>query len=199
MTDSFTQSWFAALRRRVFHDFPVSEEELAGLSNLFVVRRHPRDKTLVAAGEKWEKIFYIHEGIIRLFYTDPNGREFNKFFYWEDQVLWPVAPSARGRQIQFTIAALEAVTVSVCPFGAFHSWLTARGYWERFALPYAELIAELKFQREYEFLMNSATERFHNFCVEYPGLVSRIPDYHIASYLGITNVSLSRIRSASNF
>ena len=183
MTDSLIQDGFAALRRRVFHHQAVSEKALAELANLFVMRRHPRDKTLVAAGERWEKIFYIHEGIVRLFYTDEDGREFNKFFFWEDQLLWPVAPSARGREIRFTIAALEEITVSVCPFESFYSWLNLHGYWERFALPYAELIAEHKFQREYEFLMNSATERFHNFCVEYPGLVGRIPDYHIASYL----------------
>ena len=122
--------------------------------------------------------------------------EFNKAFFWEDQLVWPVAPSARARDSLFSMAALDNITVSVCNFDTFYSWLTSNGHWERFALPYAESFAEQKFQREYEFLMNSATERFRSFCDEYPGLVNRIPDYHIASYIGITNVSLSRIKSS---
>lgn len=114
-------------------------------------------------------------------------------------MLWPIAPSARKNDSLFNISALEAVTVSVCDFSSFHSWLTRHGCWEKFALPYVELFVEDKFRREYEFLMNSATERFRHFCMEYADLVERIPDYHLASYLGITNVTLSRIKKSIDF
>ena len=152
---------------------------------------------LVRAGERWKTVFYIHQGILRLFYTDKEGREFNKGFFWEDQFVWPVAPSARNKDSLFTIAALEELVVSACPFPTFHSWLLHHGSWEKFALSYAEAFAEQKFLREYEFLVCSATERFRHFCREYPELVTRILDYHIASYIGVTNVSLSRIKNSA--
>lgn len=187
------------LKEKIFHHNANYNKELAELSTLFVEREYPRKKTLVIAGEKWDKVFFIHQGIIRLYYTDNEGREFNKGFFREGQLVWPVAPSARKTDSLFSIASLENIKISICSFESFHALLTHHGYWEKFALPYAELFAEEKFLREYEFLMNSATERFLNFRIENPELAKRIPDYHLATYLGITNVSLSRIKKSIDF
>ncbi len=191
------QSLREALKPKIFHNIPNPDKELIELSDLFITRTISRSNMLVRTGERWKNIFYIHQGILRLFYTDNEGREFNKGFFWEEQFVWPVAPSARKEESLFTISALEELVVSVCPFTTFYSWLLQHGYWEKFALPYAESFAEQKFLREYEFLVHSATERFRHFCRKYPALVKRIPDYHIASYLGITNVSLSRIKNSA--
>ncbi|MCP4120065.1 MAG: Crp/Fnr family transcriptional regulator [Desulfobacteraceae bacterium] len=199
MTDSGKSYLIGALEEKLFHDIPAHKEELAGLAGLFVRREYPRKKILVMAGERWDRAFFIHRGIIRLYYTDREGREFNKDFFREGQLLWPVAPSARKNDSLFSIAAVEDIKVSVCRFASFHSWLADHSYWEKFALPYAESFAEEKFLREYEFLMNPAAKRFQNFCVRHPGLARRIPDYHLASYLGITNVSLSRIKKSVDF
>lgn len=197
--DSGRESPIKALHDRILCDIVGDAEELSELADLFVQRRYPRRAMLLTIGEKWENAFFIHHGLVRLFYTDAKGREFNKGFFCEDQLVWPVAPSARKEDSLFSIAALEDLTVSVCRFAAFHSWLRQHGFWEKFALPYAELFAEQKFKREYEFLVDSAAERYKTFCIEYPGLVSRIPDYHLASYLGITNVTLSRIKNSADF
>ena len=199
MSDFDNISLPAALKENVFHNDSPCNKELEELSSLFIKRKYPRKKTLVVAGEKWDKIFFIHQGIIRLFYTDKAGKEFNKGFFREGQFAWPVAPSARKNDSLFSIAALEDVKISVCHFESFFSWLLDHGYWEKFALPYAELFAEEKFFREYEFLTTSATERFQKFCIDNPALSRRIPDYHLATYLGITNVSLSRIKKRIHF
>jgi hypothetical protein len=49
--------------------------------------------------------------------------------------------------------------------------------------------------RERSFLQQTATERYLDFCERHPDLLQRIPQYHIASYLGVTEVTLSRLRS----
>ena len=183
------------LKEKVFHNNAIPGKELAELSAMFIEREYPRKQTLVSAGEKWDKVFFIHQGIVRLYYTDNEGREFNKAFFQEGHLVWPVAPSARRNDSLFSIAALEDIKLSVCNFEAFYSWLIHHGYWENFALPYAEFFAEEKFLREYDFLVSSASERFRKFSLKYPELAKRIPDYHLATYIGITNVSLSRIKN----
>lgn len=189
-----------SLKENIFYNIiNIDEKDLIELSDLFIKREYIHNEMLVKAGEKWDKVFFIHKGIIRLFYMNLEGQEYNKGFFGKNQLLWPIAPSARKNDSLFNISTLENVTVSVCDFSCFHSWLTRHGYWEKFALPYAELFVEDKFRRESEFLINSATERFRHFCTEYPDLVRRIPDYHLASYLGITNVTLSRIKKSINF
>jgi CRP/FNR family transcriptional regulator, anaerobic regulatory protein len=197
--DSGNETLVEAFSRKILRNVVADSEKLTEVASLFIRRKYPRKALLLTTGEKWDKIFYIHQGLVRLFYAAAEGREFNKGFYCEGQLIWPVAPSVRRKDSLFSIAALENLTVSVCSFALFHSWLEQRGYWEKFALPYAEAFAERLFMREYEFLLNSAAERYRNFCIEYPGLVRRIPDYHLASYLGITNVSLSRIKNTADF
>ncbi len=183
------------LKEKVFGTVSPPDKELEELVAMFTKRKHSRGQTLVGAGKEWKEIFFIHQGIIRLFYITENGKDFNKGFFHEGELLWPIAPSARKNNSLFNISALENITISTCNFTSFYSWLIEHDYWENFALPYAEAFAEEKILREYEFLTKSATERFQKFCAENPTLAKRIPDYHLATYLGITNVSLSRIKN----
>ena len=53
----------------------------------------------------------------------------------------------------------------------------------------------LKEKREAELLLDNAQERYQQFLEDYPDLEGRIAQYHIASYLGVTPESLSRIRA----
>ena len=58
----------------------------------------------------------------------------------------------------------------------------------------ASPVSMCKEQREAEFLLGDALTRYRNFRRRYPGLEARLAQYHVASYLGITPVALSRIR-----
>lgn len=182
------------LREKVFPNSPNPGDALAELSRMFVQKHCSRKEILVHAGEKWSRTYFIHKGLIRLFYTDLKGREFNKGFYQEGELVWPVAHYAREKESLFSIAAIEDTIFFFCGFDRFYGWLKAHGVWEKFALPYAEKLAGEKFLREYEFLINSAAERYQTFLGDNPQLAERIPAYHLASYLGITDVSLSRIK-----
>ncbi|QUI25119.1 Crp/Fnr family transcriptional regulator [Vallitalea pronyensis] len=191
------KSLIEELRKKVFRNPQSSDTELMELSQFFMAKEYRRNEFLVREGERWNKVFFIHKGILRLFYMDKKGREFNKGFFQEGQFVWPIAPSAQKEDSLFSIAAVEDMELSVCLFDPFCSWLKQHHYWDKFALSEVEAFVEQKFVREHEFLMYSATERYHSFCAQYPGLVKRVPDYHLASYIGISNVSLSRIKNAS--
>ncbi len=73
-------------------------------------------------------------------------------------------------------------------FEEHHQWLL-------FAKKMAERLFYRKEQKEIELLKCSAEERYRHFITDFPGLSQRVPQYHVASYLGITPESLSRIRS----
>ena len=66
--------------------------------------------------------------------------------------------------------------------------------WANFGRMYMETIAVRKAKREAAFLLDSAERRYLDFLQESPELAERLPLYHIASFLGITDVALSRIR-----
>lgn len=183
--------------QKVFQSIDLSRAAIEPLLSLCHRRAYVRKAPLLSAGEQWDRLFYIHEGLIRLFYLDQEGREFNKAFFAEGQSIWPVAPHDREQGVLFHIAAVEPTTVLICPFSELHTLLCREGVWDSFALPYAERLIEQKFQREHDFLLLSAGERLEKFTAAYPDIVGRLPDYHLASFLGVTNVTLSRIRRAA--
>lgn len=186
------------LYTRVFKRLNISPNDLYPLLKYFYKKDYPRKSFILNAGDTWNRLYYIHRGLIRMFYTDLEGREYNKAFFAEGQCIWPVAPKDRNQGALFSIAAIENTTLLECPFEHLYNFLNLAGKWEEFALPFAETLVEQKFQREHDFLLLSAKERFENFSAAFPHLVCRIPDYHFASFLGITNVSLSRIKKMAN-
>ncbi|MEM7132743.1 MAG: Crp/Fnr family transcriptional regulator [Chloroflexota bacterium] len=179
---------------RIFGRLNIPRAELDSLLAFVQERHYPRKSFLLHAGERWENLFYIHKGMIRLFYTDIEGRDFNKAFFWEGLCIWPVALRDRHDNVLFSVAALEESTILACPFQPLYDFLQQRGCWEKFALPFAEKLVEQKFMREHDLLLLSATQRYEQFAQTQPHIIHRIPDYHLASFLGMTNVSLSRIK-----
>ena len=149
---------------------------------------------MLSAGERWDKLFLIQKGLIRLFYIDAKGNEFNKAFFSEGNCVWPVTPYDRKNAVLFNIATIEDCVVLECSFEPLYQALKQANCWELFALPFAERLVEQKFHREHDFLLLSAQERFDKFSLEKPELLERLADYHLASFFGITHVSLSRIK-----
>jgi len=186
-----------ALIEKVLQHVDIDQKALSPLIPLVQKRAFSRKSFLLHAGDHWDQVYFIQHGLIRLFYLDKEGREFNKAFFWEGHCIWPVAPQDRQNAVAFYVAAVEETTVMVCPFHALYDLLKRAGSWEAFALPFAENLVEQKMQREQDFLLLSATERFKKFSATYPQIRDRIPDYQLASFLGITNVSLSRIKRSS--
>ncbi|PAU81791.1 Crp/Fnr family transcriptional regulator [Halovibrio salipaludis] len=164
------------------------------LADGFTAQHFNKSEAVLLAGEQWHQVILIEQGMLRLCYCDQDGREFNKGFFHEGQLIWPIAPSARQAASLFSILCLEHCSIQVADFAWFKRHLEAAGSWSGFALPFTEWLAEEKFLREYEFLLYSALERYQRFRDQYPELAERIPDYHLASYLGMSNVTLSRLK-----
>ncbi len=177
----------------------IDPDVLSPLMPLIQKREFACKSFLLRAGDIWNKVYFIRSGLIRLFYLDTKGREFNKAFFWKNHCIWPVAPQDRKAEVAFSIAAVEDTTVLACPFQYLYDILQQTDNWTNFALPFAETLVEQKMQREQDFLLLSATERFEKFSAAHPDLIARIPDYHLASFLGMTNVSLSRIKRSYTF
>lgn len=192
------------LKTEVFERFAASVLGRMRLSHKMLdqLKQHVRLETysknsfLLRHGDKWNKLFFIHSGIVRMFYTDLEGRDFNKAFFAEGSCIWPVAPMDRDEGILFNMGTVPKTVLLECEFEPLQMMLRRENKWEQFALPFAEKLIETKFKREHNFLLKSAAERYIILQKDYSHLIDRLPDYHLASYLGITNVSLSRLKKS---
>ncbi len=75
------------LRKNVFDNNHSYNTELKKLVDFFKKENCSRKEPLVLAGERWTHIYFINNGSIRLFYTDIEGREFNKGFFSEGDLV----------------------------------------------------------------------------------------------------------------
>ena len=153
---------------------------------------------LLRAGERWSTLFWVEGGVLRLYYLDLQGQSANKNFHLDGAMLWPLTPALAGRPVDFWIEAITPARVWQLPWPAWQAACSDWPAWQ--ALEHRTLAALLddKMRREQQFLQRSATQRYEDLCTQRPDWLARIPLRHLASYLGITDVALSRIRRRLN-
>nr|WP_281389062.1 Crp/Fnr family transcriptional regulator [Spirochaeta isovalerica] len=149
---------------------------------------------LIREGDMPDKVAFIASGMFRAFYTTDEGDEKTIVFRGTGRPLSAYSSHLENKEAKFSIEALEESSLLYLSIQNFEKLLSANPFWKEVtALYYMNLFIE-KEKRERELMSDDAETRYNNFLREYPGLIDRINHYHIASYLGITNVTLSRIR-----
>ena len=141
-----------------------------------------------------KNFYFINRGLVRFFYSTEDGKEFNKHFAMEHGFAGSFHSLLLNEPCGFFIQALEKTETIVLPNRVLHEFYDRHACWERIGRINAEWLALIKEAREKELLLDSLEVRYRRFLKEFPGLLNRIPQYHIASYLGVTDVALSRIR-----
>jgi CRP-like cAMP-binding protein len=172
----------------------IPHEEWEAFVQHLSERVFEKNDFLVRAGEVATNFYFIAGGLVRFFYSTEDGREFNKHFAMENGYAGSFHSLVLGEPCGFFIQALERTETIVLPNRVLNEFYDRHPCWERIGRRNAENLALFKEMREREFLLDSLETRYRRFLKQYPGLADRIPQYHIASYLGVTDVALSRIR-----
>lgn len=155
----------------------------------------PKQFVTLPGSEKHELIF-VCDGLLRFYYVGEDGKETNKAFLAEGEFGGPLASAMMGLPLYFGIQALEPTSMLVASFEAFTALFPRHQVYERLGRKLAESLLMRKELRMRSLLENNAKERYLRFCQKNPHLVERVPQYHLASYLGIAEVSLSRLKNS---
>lgn len=149
---------------------------------------------LLREGERWQHLWWLERGALRLYYLDRDGQAANKNFYLDGAMVWPITPALRDQPVHFWVEALEPSRIWALPWNGWAAATQGFAPWQ--ALEHRVLAALLqdKMAREHAFLQLSATERYLALQAVHPDWLARIPLRQLASWLGITDVALSRIR-----
>jgi len=173
----------------------VSHDEACRVAERADIRQFEPGTVLFSAGEALETLYFIRSGLVRLFYLTPDGKEFNKNFLTDGAVATCLGAFLEAQPSPFFAEALEDTVLVGLPM-PFVRELTASSIgWERLVNSFVVQLALQKERREASFLLKNSTERYESYLREFAAIAGRVPQYHIASYLGITPVALSRIRA----
>ena len=174
---------------------PFSSHELNTFVALFEPIALKKNSYFASAGEYSTKIAFIYKGVLRAFYRNTQGNEYNKTFFTEKGIVGAYSSLITGEKSQINIQCLTDCEILVADFKNLTQLYDKYPKFERLARIFAEYFFVSKEQREIEIVMLDATERYKIFQKKHPKLETIIPQYHIASYLGITPTQLSRIRA----
>lgn len=159
---------------------------------------YQKGKHLIMAGEIPDTIGFNLDGIFRFYYTDEEGNESTKSFSIKGKPVISYSALVQRRPSYFSIEALSDVSVLQFPFDLWKEVMDSDLRWCPFTFKLVEAVYIMKEMRERSLLLENATTRYLNFRKDYPDLEGHIKLYHIASFLGMTPETLSRVRNKLN-
>jgi len=173
---------------------PVSEGSLDLISDLILVEVYERGDVFIDRGKKNNKEYFVYEGVCRSFLLSPEGEEVTISYFLEGSVLSPNKTRTANQISYLNFQALTKLTVAILDADKFEQLMINHIDIREFGnmvLQY-ELLA--KVEKEIALASLNGRERLLLFREKYHFLENLISHVDIASYLGITNISLSRLR-----
>ncbi|KMQ59357.1 cyclic nucleotide-binding protein [Chryseobacterium angstadtii] len=169
------------------------EEELLiadGLQEITI----QKGETFIEAGKVSRKIAFVKEGVFRSLYYNREGDDFTRYFIYEGRFIGDFYGFADQNP---SLEYIEAITDGVLLAIDLHHFKRLEKDIKIWPVLFARLhafVAENKLKVASTMLNLDAKSRYIHFLNHYPGLANRVPQSMLASYLGITPSSLSRIR-----
>jgi CRP-like cAMP-binding protein len=187
---------FDRLRAYFQHRAMVTDDEFAFMETQFIARTLPAGEFMQRAGEVPTQGAFVASGCLRSYIIDARGKEHIVQFAPENWWLSDAGSMMSGTPTQYFIDAVEDSELLLID-AASHMRIIERvpGYAASFRTG-LQRQAAAKDQRIVNALSTSAEERYEDFLRTYPSIAQRVPQWMLASYLGVSPETLSRVRKA---
>ena len=171
-----------------------SEADLSLAEGQYICRSYQAKDAIFSMNETPQDVHFLLEGIGRYYYIDQHGKESNKGLVRKGGAFVSIASLMGQGKSPFYTQALTPCRILSIPYRQIRDFGRQNPNWNDFIIRYFELLTLKKERREADLLLLSASERYERFLTEFGDEAAQIPLRHVALYLGITDVSLSRIR-----
>ena len=176
----------------------IDNTTLAQLHSDFekIIQRHsyPKHYLLQKEGTVCNHLFLIENGLARAFYYK-DGQDITAHFAVEKTTTTAIDSFIQRKRSRYNIELLEDSEITFISHQDLHSLLEEKPHYEKFVRMFLEQIYIDLVERIEDLLFYTAKERYIKLIEKNPTLLQRASLKHIASYLGITQETLSRIRA----
>ena len=172
---------------------PLTEEEKFDIEESFPIKTFLKGSFLLKEGRIAKDAYYVIEGLIRE-YELLDGEEKTTAFYAEGQAAANFHSIASGTPSKRYFLCEEDTTVAIVNTDKEQKLYKKYPRFESYCRKGMEEMLGAELEEITDFVSMKPEERYLNFITNRPGLINRVPQYHIASYLGIKPETLSRIR-----
>ena len=173
---------------------PFTKKELEIFNSLCKVKTIKKGEFFIREGSKSTDFAFVSKGLFRMTYLHEAGKEFTKSFFEENSFISSYSALIHKRDSYFSIEALEDSKIFIMNYSKLEQAFENNLHWYKFIFSLVQKGYFIKESREREFLLFDAQERYESFLLTFSKLEKRIKQYHLASYLGITTVTLSNLK-----
>lgn len=148
----------------------------------------------IKEGKPATRFGFVLGGVLKEYYLTKKGDEYIKSFNFQGDFTGSYYDLLSDLPSTCSIRAIQNSLLAIANFQDFHSLFDTNLQWQRLGRVIAEILFIKKAKREYELLTLTAEERYQAILSERPNIEKELSQIHISSYLGITPVSLSRLK-----
>jgi CRP-like cAMP-binding protein len=181
------------LREHIEKIIPLTDDEFAFVSSHFTVESFKKREFLIQEGDKVKHAYFVISGLLMLAYIDESGKQHIVSFamedWWESDYL---AYHTQGKA-SMSLQCLEDTQVLCLSLEKYKNLCASLHKMEHFFLAKANAGHIGSQQRILSFLTSGAKERYEQLLKRYPALLQRVPKTLLASYLGVSRETLSRL------
>jgi CRP-like cAMP-binding protein len=174
----------------------ITEEEWNLYAPKFTIKHFTKNQMVLSPGSVCKEIYFVNSGLLRVFFVDQKEDEHTFHFSLENTFSADYESFLKKTASNYSIQAMEQTEVVVMSFDALHQGYTILQQGEKLGRKLAEdyfFIFSNKIQSLYT---ESPLERYNKMNVIFPGIVNRVSQHYIASYLNVSSVHLSRLKNA---
>jgi CRP-like cAMP-binding protein len=174
--------------------FPISDKSFLEIEKLLEFESYTKGETFISKNRPDEKEYFVISGICKSYLINPEGEEITISFFLADSILSPNSTRVSNNISSHYFKALTNLEIASINAVAFEKLMIDNIEIREFGNRVLQMELISKVEKEIGLASLTAKERLIKFRLKHRLLENLIPHKDIASYLGITNISLSRLR-----
>ncbi len=186
---------FENLRKQIENFSAMPDDDWELLLPHLHIKNLSKNELFIAEEKKANEVGFVLNGMLRQFYTK-DGEEKTTYFFFENHFVCAYFSCITKKPSLITIEALSDVSYISFQYSILESLYEQSMAWQKFGRRLAEYLGMGLEERMVSLLVQSPEERYLSLLASNKQkIIERIPQHYIANYLGITAVSMSRIRN----
>jgi CRP-like cAMP-binding protein len=182
------------LRAAVRSLIDIKDMDMKEFTDIFHLSYIPKKQIIINAGESSDNIYFISKGIARVYYIKED-KEITNWVIEENNFFAATYSLFTGQQNNYIYEALEDLTVLIGSYTNLQKMYSMNHDYEHIGRKMVEHYYSIFLKKSYDIMFLSAEDRYQVLLDQHPEWMNRIPLKTIASYLGMTQETLSRMRA----
>lgn len=173
----------------------IEDEDLKIVLSYFKTIKKGKNEILLSNGKNSQVSYFVKKGCLRLFYIDDQGKDITRYIAFENQFATELVSFITNQPAQESIQVIENSELLYISHKDFRHLMTIIPKWKDFYTLYLEKAYVNNAKRLISFTTLDAADRYKQLFKINPNIVKRLPNKIVASYINISQETLSRVKA----